>query len=155
MGIFQFCKKVCSGERGLYLQMYHSFERFQQLTGISKKYHNCSLIHTKANKSSHIYQNLPKEQYVTHQNKKAKTSNDNDFDLIVETSNFDLDFNYHNHISPIFESILLNQQSEFNNRIKNTIKMKHNLAEIDLLKILHDLKCPISASDTIVGWATH
>ena len=32
--------------------------------------------------------------------------------------------------------------------------MKHNLAEIVLLKILHDLKCPISAYDTIVGWAT-
>ena len=33
--------------------------------------------------------------------------------------------------------------------------MKHNLGEIDLLKILHDLKCPISAYDAIVGWATH
>ena len=33
--------------------------------------------------------------------------------------------------------------------------MKHNLAKIDLLKILHDLKCPISAYDTIVHWATH
>ena len=32
--------------------------------------------------------------------------------------------------------------------------MKHNLAKIDLLKILHDLKCPIAAYDTIVGWAT-
>ena len=57
------------------------------------------------------------------------------------------DFNhYHssvqvdNQLSPIFDFIFLNQQSEFNNRIKNTIKMKHNLAEIDLLKILHDLK---------------
>ena len=35
-----------------------------------------------------------------------------------------------------------------------TIKTKHNLAEIDLLKILHDLKYPISVYDTIVGWAT-
>ena len=32
--------------------------------------------------------------------------------------------------------------------------MKDNLAKIDLLKILHDLICPISAYDTIVGWAT-
>ena len=32
--------------------------------------------------------------------------------------------------------------------------MKHNLVEIDLLKILHDLKCPISAYVNIVGWAT-
>ena len=32
--------------------------------------------------------------------------------------------------------------------------MKHNLAEIDLFKILHDLKFPISAYNTIVFWAT-
>ena len=32
--------------------------------------------------------------------------------------------------------------------------MKYNLAKIDLLKILHELKCPISAYDTIVGWVT-
>ena len=32
--------------------------------------------------------------------------------------------------------------------------MKHNLIEVDLLIILHDLKCLISAYDTIVGWAT-
>ena len=49
----------------------------------------------------------------------------------------------------------MNQQTEVSNRIKNTIKMKYNLAEIELLKILHDLKCPISAYHTIVGWATH
>ena len=33
--------------------------------------------------------------------------------------------------------------------------MNHNLAKIDFLKILHDLNCPISAYDTIMGWATH
>ena len=33
--------------------------------------------------------------------------------------------------------------------------MIHDLAEIDLLKSLHDLKCQISAYDTNVGWATH
>ena len=33
--------------------------------------------------------------------------------------------------------------------------MKYNLAEIDLLKILHDLKFAISAYDTILGWVTH
>ena len=31
---------------------------------------------------------------------------------------------------------------------------KFALAEIDLLKILHDLKCLISACDTVVGWET-
>ena len=32
--------------------------------------------------------------------------------------------------------------------------MKHNIAKIDSLEILSDLKCSISAYDTIVGWAT-
>ena len=50
---------------------------------------------------------------------------------------------------PICDSILLNQLIEFNNRNKKTIKEKHNLAEIEILKILHDLKCPISVYDTI------
>ena len=59
-----------------------------------------------------------------------------------------------NQLSQIFDSSLLNQKTELNNRINNTIKMKHNLAKIDLLKILHDLKYPISAYDTIVGWLT-
>ena len=62
--ICRFCKKVCSSERGLSLQMYHSFECFQKLTDISKKYYNYSLIHTQANKSPCIHQNLPKEQYM-------------------------------------------------------------------------------------------
>ena len=39
--------------------------------------------------------------------------------------------------------------------IKYTFKMQHNLAEIDLYKILHDLKCPNLAYDTIVGWGKH
>ena len=83
-----------------------------------------------------------------------KTSHDNGFNQIVENSNFDLQLNYHNHSSPIYDTSLLNQQTEFNNRIKNTIKIQHNLAEIDLPKIFHDLKYLISAYDTIVGWVT-
>ena len=75
--------------------MYHSFECFQKLTDISKKYHNYSLIHTQANKTPCINQNLPKEQYATHQNKKGKTSHDNDFNFFAETSNFDLENNVH------------------------------------------------------------
>ena len=72
--------------------------------------------------------------------------------MIAETSNFDLELNYHNHSSPIYDSSLLNQQTEVNNRIKNTIKINHNLNEIELLKIIRDLKRPILAYDTIVGW---
>ena len=134
--------------------MHHSFECFQKLTDISKKYQNYTLLHTQRNDSSQINQNLPKDQYLIHQNKKVKTSHNSDFNLIAETSNFDLEVNHRNHCLPIYDSSLLNQQTEFNNIIKNTIKMKHNLAEIDLLKILHDLKFPISAYDTIIGWAT-
>ena len=72
MEICQFCKKVCSGERGLSLHMYHSFECFQKLTDISKKYHNYTLIHTQSNDFSDINQNLPKEQFAIHENKKLK-----------------------------------------------------------------------------------
>ena len=122
--------KFVSFAKKTVLVMYHSFECFQKLTDISKKYHNYSLIHTQANKTPCINQNLPKEQYATHQNKKVKTSHDNDFNSNAENSNFDFELNYHNHSSPIYDSSLLNQQTEFNNRIKNTIKMKHNLAEI-------------------------
>ena len=55
-------------------------------------------------------------------------------------------------LSPIYDHSLFNHQTKFNNRIKNTIKIKQNLAKTNLLKILHDLKCPFSAYDTILGW---
>ena len=58
--------------------MYPSFECFQNLTDISKKYHKYSLLLIQANKSPHIHQNLPKVQIATRQNKKVKTPNDND-----------------------------------------------------------------------------
>ena len=93
MEICQFCKKVCSGERGLSLHMYHSFECFQKLTDISKKYQNYTLIHTQRNDSLPIYQNLQKDQYPIHQNKKVKTSHNSDFNSISDTSNFDLEVN--------------------------------------------------------------
>ena len=72
MEICQFCTKVCAGECGLSLHMKHSFECFQKLTDISINYHNHSLIHTQAKKFPSINQNLPKEQYAAHQNKKIK-----------------------------------------------------------------------------------
>ena len=66
--------------------------------------------HKQANKSPRINQNLPKQQYATHPNKKVKTSQDNNFNFIAETSNFDLfELNYHNHSSLICDSSLLNQ----------------------------------------------
>ena len=64
--------------------MYHSFECFHKLIDISKSYNNYSLIYTQAKKSPYIDQNLPKEQYATHQNKKTITSHDNDIDSMLK-----------------------------------------------------------------------
>ena len=154
MEICQFCKKVCSGDRGLSLHMYHNKECFQKLTNMNKQLQKYAITYSQIQNSSNNHEYL-------HQDKKVKVNSDSKQNMenidFFQNNNFQ---NCHtcvqvdNQLSPIFESILLNQQTEFNNRIKNTIKMKHNLAEIDLLKILHDLKCPISAYDTIIGWAT-
>ena len=65
--------------------------------------------------------------------------------LIIQI--FDVELNNNNHLSPIFDSSLPNQQTEVKNRIKNAMKMKNNQAEIDLLQ----LKCQISAYDTFVS----
>ena len=78
--------------------------------------HNNSVFHAQANKLPRINQKLPKESYATHLNKIKE--NRIGFNLIAETSSFDLDFNYHNHSSPIYDCSLLNQQTEFNNKIK-------------------------------------
>ena len=89
--------------------MYLSFECIQKLTDISKKYHYYFLICPHTNKSPLFNQNLPKEQYTTHQHKKVNTSNDIDLNSIAETSNLDLVLDYHNHSSPIYDSSLRNQ----------------------------------------------
>ena len=151
MEICQFCKKVCSGDRGLSLHMYHNKDCFQKLTNMNKQLQQYAITHSQIQNSSNNH------EYV-HQHKKVKVNSDSKQNMenidFFQNNNFQ---NCHtfvqvdNQLSPIFESILLNRQTVFNNRIKNTIKMKHNLAEIDLLKILHDLKCPISAYDTIVS----
>ena len=107
-----------------------------------------------------MYNSSCNQEYV-HQDKKVKVNCD------YKQNVGNIDFFQHNNfndchssvqadnqLSPIFQLILLNQQTEINNRIKNTIKMKHNLTEVDLLKILHNLNCSISANDTIVGRAT-
>ena len=150
MDICQFCKKVCTGgDRGLSLHMHHNKECFQKMTNMTKLFHKHILVHSQMHNSSC-------NQIYEHQDKKIKVNSDS-IDFFQQHNDFNdshSSVQADNQVSPIFESILLNQQTEFNNRIKNTIKMKHNLAEIDLLKILHDLKCPISAYDTIVGWAT-
>ena len=115
--------------------MYHSFEYFQKPTVISKKYLNYFLVCTHTNESPCIDQNVLKKQYQTHQDKKAKTSNDIDFNLIHEYTNCDLDLNNNNHCSSIYDSSLLDEKTEFNNRIKITIQMKHNLTRLICLRI--------------------
>ena len=101
----------------------------------------------------HKCKNSSCNQEYVHQDKKDKVSSDskqnvgniNFFNTMISmvlTLVFKQTINYHQY---------LNQQTEFNNWIKNSIKMKHNLAKMDFLKILHDLKSSISAYDTIVG----
>ena len=63
----------------------------------------------------------------------------------------DFNIDHNDHTMSIYDSSLLKQQTEFNSHIKDTINIKHNLAEIDLLKILYDLQCPNSAYNTIMS----
>ena len=151
MDICQFCKKICSGDRGLSLHMYHSKECFQKLTNMTKQLQHFSLMHSKTHSSPQTG-----EQEHARQNKRIKindTSDDVDF-LHDLNSSFKSDHETNIQSTPLIDSSLMIQQTEYNNRIKNTIKMNHNLAEIDLLKILHDLKCPNSAYNTIMSWAS-
>ena len=125
------------------------------MTNLTTQLQKYALVHSQIHKSSN------NQEYV-HQDKKVKVNCDSKPNMMENIDFFQHnDFNdlhssvqADNQFSPIFEFIVLKQQIEFNNRIKNTIKLKHNLAEIDLPNILHDLKCPISAYDTIVDWVT-
>jgi len=154
MDICQFCKKICSGDRGLSLHMYHSKECFQKLTNMTKQLQHFSLIHSQNHSSPRT-----QEQEHVHQHKKMKL-NDNSDDILLNTQflhNNDLNNSSKSvietsiHSTPLIDSNLMIQQTDYNNRIKNTIKTNHNLAEIDLLKILHDLKCPNSAYNNIMS----
>ena len=61
MEICQFCKKLCSGDRGLSLHMYHSKECFQKLTNMTKQLQHFSLMHSHKhsppNTQEHVHQN--------------------------------------------------------------------------------------------------
>ena len=62
----------------------------------------------------------------------------------TESNMVDINIEQHHNFQtmPIYDSGLLEQQTEFISHIKNTINIKHNLAEIDLLKLKRDLKNP-------------
>ena len=62
MGIYQYCKKVCSGEKGLSLHMYHNKEYFQKMTNMTKQFHKYALCH------SQMYNSSCNQEYV-HQDK--------------------------------------------------------------------------------------
>ena len=66
MEICQFYKKVCSGDKGLSLHMYHNKECFQKMTNMTKEFHKYALVH------SHFSCN----QEFVHQNKKVKVNRD-------------------------------------------------------------------------------
>ena len=157
MDICQFCKKICSGDRGLSLHMYHSKECFQKLTNMTKQLQHFSLMHSQNHSSPQT-----EEQEHARQNKKIKL-NDSSDDIDLNTHflhNNDFNNSSKSHLetsitsTPLIDSSLMIQQTEYNNKIKNTMIMNHNLAEIDLLKILHDLKCSNSAYNTIMSWAS-
>ena len=63
----QFCKKACSGDRGLSIHMYHSKECFQKLTNMTTQFHKYALVH------SQMYNSSNNEEYV-HQDKKVKVN---------------------------------------------------------------------------------
>ena len=65
MEICQFCKKVCAGDRGLSLHMYHNKECFQKLTNITQQFQKCALLHSQMHNSS-------SNQEYAHQDKKVK-----------------------------------------------------------------------------------
>ena len=69
MEICQFCKKVCSGDRGLSLHMYHNRECFQKMTNMTKQFHKYALFH------SQMYNSLCNQEYVN-QDKKVKVNSD-------------------------------------------------------------------------------
>ena len=52
MEIRQFCKKVCSGDRNISLNMYHNKERFQKLTNRTKHFHEYTLVYSQIHNSS-------------------------------------------------------------------------------------------------------
>ena len=52
MEICQFCKKVCSGDRGLSLHMYHNKECFQKLTNMNKQLQKYAITYSQIQNSS-------------------------------------------------------------------------------------------------------
>ena len=69
MEIYQFCKKVCSGDGGLSLHMYHNKECFQKMTNMTKQFHKYAVAHSQMYKSSC-------NQEYEHQDKKVKMNSD-------------------------------------------------------------------------------
>ena len=89
------------------------------MTTTTKQFQKYALVHSQTNNSSSNHE-------CVHQDKKVKVNSDSEHNL------GDINFFQHNDfndchtsvqaenpLSPIFESIFLNQQTEFNNRLKN------------------------------------
>ena len=82
MVICQFCNKVCSGDRGLSLHMYHKKMCFQKLTNMNIQLQKYAIIH------SQIQNSLNNQEYA-HQDKKVKVDSDsqqNNIENIVFSS---------------------------------------------------------------------
>ena len=69
MEIYQFHKKVCSGDRGLSLHMYHNKKCFQKLIKMTKQLQKYALIHSQMC-------NLSSNQEYVHQEKEVTVTSD-------------------------------------------------------------------------------
>ena len=106
MEICQFCKKVCSGDRGLSLHMYHNKECFQKLTLMTKQFQKYALVH------SQMYNSSNNQEYI-HQDKKVKVNIDskqnmgniNSFNTeisMIVILVFKHTINYHQYLNRLF-----------------------------------------------------
>ena len=97
MEICQFCKKVCSGDRGFSLLMYHNKECFQELTNMTKQFHKYALVHSQMHNSS------SNQEYV-HQDKTVKVNSDSKQNV------GNIDFFQHNDFNDCHSSIQADNQ---------------------------------------------
>ena len=81
MDICQFCKKICSGDRGLSLHMYHSKECFQKLTNMTKQLQHFSLIHFQ----NHSLQTTQEQEHARQHKKIKLNDNSDDIDSQIYT----------------------------------------------------------------------
>ena len=115
MEIWQLCKKVCSGDRGLSLHMYHNKECFQKLTNMTKQFQKYALVHSQMHNSSNNQEYLRQDKKVNlNSDSKQNMGNidffqHNNFNCILV---FKQTINYHQYLNPFFSIKKLNSTTE-------------------------------------------